>query len=66
MKKVTKKVKVMVMQNAGDKPEGKGQTGENVVLHGFLLAALFRTQPELAEMVYLEMREMIPNGELTL
>jgi hypothetical protein len=52
--------------DAEDKPKGKGQTGENVVLHGFLLAALFRTQPELAEMVYLEMREMIPNGELTL
>ena len=31
-----------------------GKTG-TVVLHGFLLAALFRTRPELAELVHLEL-----------
>jgi len=33
----------------------KAKTGGTVVLPGFLLAALFRTRPELSELVYLEL-----------
>ena len=39
--------------------EGFEGTKENpVVLHGFVVAALFRTRPELAELVALKLQEM--------
>ncbi len=40
--------------------------GEPVVLHGFVLAALFRVRPELAEMMYLEGQGLQLNSELSL
>ena len=44
----------------------KGQYQEPVVLHGFLLAALFRTRPELAELVHLELRKSSVTGDMGL
>jgi len=40
--------------------EAKDESTDNspITLHGFQLAALFRCRPELAEMVFLEIRAM--------
>jgi hypothetical protein len=37
-----------------------------VVMHAFLLAALFRTRPELAEMVYLKLKDVQTDQEINL
>jgi len=51
---------------AGSGANTDAGAGEPVVLPGFLLAALFRARPELAELVHLELKSQGPSHDLEL